>query len=857
MNGGVTLLKFIFSSWKRKKRRMGLLIVGMVVISIGLSSLTALTTKNKGTVDEVLKKNWHAQYHILVVPADENLVKKGNELPANYLNNIHGGITMKQYNQLKAMDAISVAAPIANLGFLSYDVMFKQIDLKDLDKDSVYRITLNMNTTNGMQTFNHKVNYYLTTDGMLSTVPLFSKGGLWASGYLQLNAIDPVEEAKLVGLNNAMISKGTSHYFGANDKVNVIVGENQKNYQFPVITSSNVLKNTTYTYTLSKLNLNLSSEDKEKAAFVKIQHDGLKYLDSLNGKAQKKYMNNNEKVYRQFLGKLTNGQFASKDTNNKNIQIQFGSTLIQPGKVTYKKVPSPYPKQWTISYEVVPINSSKLGGIYQYGSYRDLILSSDQGKYITPQWIGIFEPQKLSISKNPLTKLPMGNYQSPESLLKLDEHGKPLNPPQSIYPTDNPSGFLLQPPSALTTIDAASQILGDKPISAIRIKVKGVKELNDASQTKLEKLAKKVKDVTGLNTLITLGSSPEPVLIHIPPTKRTPGLGWAAMPWIHLGASYSIYKNTKVGFSGILAIMTLVAMIYVLSTQFIHYLVRKKEFAVLLSIGWRPVNLVKLIITESIIFGAVSSVLSAGITGFLLNYWHHDSGIAFMIVGFMALVIYLLGSLIPCFLVYRISPMESMKTGETRSNGQRFITTKGIVMLAVNHLLGRLPRYALSMFSMIVPTVLLGFYLFVTFQLKGILHTSWLGQYAELQIGLAHFISLMITLMITMLTISEIMWQNINERRSEIALFKAIGWRNKTVRQLIIFEACGLGFVSGLISLLISTGAILFIYHQINFSSVIILLITAIVPIIVAIISALIPAEAAVRVSIQTQLKEQ
>jgi len=73
-----------------------------------------------------------------------------------------------------------------------------------------------------------------------------------------------------------------------------------------------------------------------------------------------------------------------------------------------------------------------------------------------------------------------------------------------MLPVNNDRGFLTRPPLVLTTLEAAAAIIGEKPISAIRVNVSGVDELNEESEAKLQAIAKEIEEKTGLITDVTL-----------------------------------------------------------------------------------------------------------------------------------------------------------------------------------------------------------------------------------------------------------------------------------------------------------------------------------------------------------------
>src|SRR5699024_6223271 len=337
-------------------------------------------------------------------------------------------------------------------------------------------------------------------------------------------------------------------------------------------------------------------------------------------------------------------------------------------------------------------------------------------------------------------------------------------------------------------------------ISAIRIKVDGVDDLSEESQAKVEQVAEEIERETGLITDIILGSSPQPTLVHVPSINDTEELGWVEQPWINIGASISIFRDTKIGFSGLVLSVMAVAGIYVWASSLVSLLAKRKEFAVLLSVGWRPSQLGRLLFTESLILGLLVAIVAWMILGFVyLTEGATIDPIRFVLTGLFGLAVYLLGAIIPAFIARNIKPYEAMRTGEISKTSNRLARTRGIFSMALNHFIGKWKRSLLSVVAIALPTSLLAVFLFITFHLQGVMFTTWLGEYVALEVGPVHYIAIIVALVIAILTTAEMMWQNIAERQEEIALLKAVGRNNMNVRMLMWLE----GLLSGLFAAII------------------------------------------------------
>ncbi len=76
------------------------------------------------------------------------------------------------------------------------------------------------------------------------------------------------------------------------------------------------------------------------------------------------------------------------------------------------------------------------------------------------------------------------------------------------------------------------------------------------------------------------------------------------------------------------------------------------------------------------------------------------------------------------------------------------------------------------------------------------LYATWLGEYVALEVGTMHYVAMGVALLIAILTTTEILWQNVNERRSQLAVLKATGWQDGLIRRLVLLE----GLLTGLLA---------------------------------------------------------
>ncbi|WP_188454041.1 ABC transporter permease [Virgibacillus oceani] len=861
------MIRFIWKNWWRHKERFLLLLIGALIVSSGLSYLVGLSQSNKGTVVDSLQKRWNASYHIVVRPPDSRSVtEEKGLLEPNYLSGLTGGITLEQYETIKDVTNVDVAAPISMIGYTMYIVDHKTIQHT---YDGIYKKTFTITTDTGPKVQKRKSHYFYPIGGGIDIktvgieiqkkLGLLPGGGKLSAGVnVLLAAIDPEAEARLVGLDEAVIDLGDSRYFRENDESSSITGSGEtpwKTTRLPILMTNKEYVDKTYEYEIARLDLPFDFDTAQETLDKIKENGGEDFLETIPTVEKNVYSINSQELYEQFIESITGIDLTSKEPLTEISEVE--STLLlreKPSPLTYNTVTSPFFDRWPYAYEVEPyIVKSDGEDALRDETYRPIkLFSQDFAKLprITPYWIGFFDPGKLNISLDPLTELPMETYRPASANLVLDAEEQPVNPPVKLKPVDESFSFLTKSPSMLTTIDAAAEILGDKPISAIRIKVEGVTDVSEQSQAVLEKAANEIETKTGLITDITLGSSPQPTLTHIPAVNGEEELGWFEQPWVKIGSTFTIFNETKVGFSGVIASVIGVAVVYVFASNIVSLLARRKEFAVLLAVGWRPSQLSKMIVVEALLLGSFTALIAWLMLGLVHVAQGTDTSmLRVLLIGLFGLSIYGLGSIIPAFLARRIAPYETMRTGEITRSSHRLWRTKGVISLAVSYLLGKMKRSSLSIIAIALPTSLLSFFIFITFRLQGVMYTTWLGQYVSLEVGPSHYLAMGVSLLIAILTTAEIMWQNVSERSSEIALLKAIGWQDESIRWLILLEGIFSGIIAGVLGLSISLSIVWGMYQEFPLEHLGFMLVTGVVPIIAGILGAILPTARAVRVS--------
>jgi len=118
------MVRALWSQLQHRRGRAAAVATGILVASVSFSLLTATTTTSTAEVQGTVARNLRPAYDILVRPpgsitgleASQGLVRN------NYLSGIFGGITLKQYAEVKQIPGVQLAAPIAMVGYFLVSV---------------------------------------------------------------------------------------------------------------------------------------------------------------------------------------------------------------------------------------------------------------------------------------------------------------------------------------------------------------------------------------------------------------------------------------------------------------------------------------------------------------------------------------------------------------------------------------------------------------------------------------------------------------------------------------------------------------------------------------------------------------
>lgn len=809
--------------------RIALMLVGALVMSSGLVYLLTLQDVMRTSVEQGVEKSWRASYDILVRPPTSvtDLERKYDLLEPNALVALAGGITVEQWEDIKRLEDVEIAAPIASVGLTD---VFYLVPWGRLDSPGLYRVTETVRVDDGLggkpASFVSYVYRGADAGGytQAESRQLLGAGiSDWGSpgkilatpssgGLVSVAAIDPEQEAKLVGLDESVV---WGRSLAASDSSKGFTSSVGYTTEIPVLASDIPYIRESCSITVEKLPV---PSDNLPAYLT--SRGGAAYLKTLSGEIEERRSLSPEQLHAIRLDALGRGR------NEVNSSQPLFSV---PGPAVYREIAAnDLREKWPTILEVVPQGATAFvpdsGPVEGWVSWRQTPPQASSAR-VGLRIVGLFDPAKLKMTIDPTNELPMETYRSPTAIQRLDENKNPVQPPPLILPTDVAHGLFTGPPILLTTIQAVESLRGGAPIAAIRVRVRGVSEATEESQRKLEKVAAEITKKTGLRAEITAGSSPRRVLIHVPGWEgdveakslaqmragaagatvhlSIPGQGYLEQPWVQKGAGIGLIRETRVGKSLLVFAILVTGILFVLANTFISAEGWRKEASLLAGLGARPRSILALVIGESLLFAAVVTVVGLLLLAATSGIWSDTVSRVLAIVG-LPMLVYGLGSVPGALALVRTPPSQGLRSAGTDSYTPRFAcgpTVPGQVLA----LLGTRPwRSLLSVAALAMPATLAGAFTYISLRLRGELFLTWLGHSLTMRIGPAHYLTLFLVGAIAVISTVDLIWVEIEERSREFALLGALGVPPSAVRLAISGEGALLGLCGGVIGAVVA-----------------------------------------------------
>ena len=828
-----------------KSRRMVLLGLGLFFVTLAIILIGTLSKSANLLVEKELEKYWRTTYDILVRPANSQskIEKKHNLLEANYLSQISGGISYDQHKTIAAIPGIDVAAPVAFLTYIQGDLSFASQFTKP-DSDGVYLYESVVTADNGIedQEQTTSVYYYfgpahsarIDNNQIKVNQPLHTVA---IPVSLPLAAIDPYQEARLVNLDRAI--KEGKYLTGEEpvflDTLISPFGETARVQDVPVLINITPYISFIHVNRLSRV---LLPPDVRSLDTI-LDRGGAEYLNTLPTETIDEERIDSTEAYPRLVKNLMH----PSNPGNVTEHYSLDNNSYRPVARRYQEITPPFTYDG-LALEVLPYSSPD-----GYSKQGELIFNLKA--------YGIFNVEEIPQSPD-VNRVPLEVYQPPDMVLRYDQNGQAITP-RRVLPTFylGPRSQVLSPPLMLTTLEAARLITNDECaqcISAIRVRVTLENCLGDyltcpltpQNQRKIETIASEIARLTDLSVDVMVGSSPMPVLVHIP------DVGYAEEQWIQKNVTVSYKEKVQTGHLLMLGTLLGIGGLFVLDLTWAEVVVRRRTIALQKAFGWRSSTV--FLQTQGHIFltGMIGTVLGSLLAWGLSSIfrWFTLSPATIWEVPLLIGGLTLIGGLYPAWLAVQIPPATGVRRGKVTSYPKTplLLPTGGLSMIVWKGLLRRWSRTALGALTAALSAALLVLMLAVTVDRQGAMTGTLLGEFILVRIEGYHYTIAGLGFGLATLSLANSMLAGVMERRREIGVLKATGWKTGSVARLFLYEGVLVGVLGGVVGVAIGLGVFIGLYETASWGLVWIAMMGVVLPAVVGLLAAFYPARIAARV---------
>ena len=414
--------------------------------------------------------------------------------------------------------------------------------------------------------------------------------------------------------------------------------------------------------------------------------------------------------------------------------------------------------------------------------------------------IGSFDPARLP-NYSPLSQVPLETYRAPQAQAG-DAATAAVLGGQPLRPDLNPAGYLQSPPYLLTTLASVPAFTSpgaftgaataNAPVSVIRVRVADVTGSDPVSREKVRLVAESITKATGLDVDITIGSSPAPQLVNLPPsTPGSPAL-LVKESWVKKGVvaviTAAIDRKSLLLFLLVLAASALSVAITANATV----RARRTELAVLSCLGWRRRAIFTSVTVELVTLGLVAGIVGAALalpSAYLLGVEYPLPRALLAVPAAVGLCF--LAGLAPAVTAARTAPLDAVTSPV--STGRWHRPARTVTAIAAASVLRR-PGRALAAAAAIALgaaslTVMLG----VLTAFNGAVVGTLLGDAVSLQVRTPDIVAAALIALLGLAALADVMLLDAREQAPVYAVLQASGWTHRTINRLVTTQAALIG----------------------------------------------------------------
>jgi hypothetical protein len=602
---------------------------------------------------------------------------------------------------------------------------------------------------------------------------------------IPMAAVDPEQEARLIGLDHAV---SVGRYFGANEPAVRNQDFGGDNRVLPTIFAS-------------------SSFFDEQLVAVPERLDGdgdpsgltLAALDAAPAMPGEPITTSIDDAYRRMI---VSDPFRQP--------VQYALTAGPP-EYAVRADGTVTPRDVATSGAAATYNASWLFGDV---SFRNLDMRTVTGGHgsVRLSQVGTFDPARID-QVDPLARVPLETYQPPE-VYGADPRSAELLGGRPLRPNSNIGGYLGTPPLAITSLAAALDApailpMPHAPISAIRLRIAGVTSADTAAMARVSGIAQRIRDLTGLDVDVTLGSSATPRVLEL--TSGAFGRPDLLLQegWSRKGVASLVISAVESRSALLLGLILIVSGLFLANAAYSAVQARRREFAVLSCLGWSRSRLMLLVLGETALVGALAGATAAALAmpiGLLAGL-EVPLPAALLAVP-VSVGVAILAGVGPAMRAAGTHPGPGLVLATAPTRRIRHRSTIAGLALAQTV---RAPWRGLAGIAALALGVSA---LTVLAAVNGIFHqaltgtATLLGDTVLTRVALVDRLAVVVIVLLGGLAVADVLFVNVRERAAEFASLQAVGWSAGDAARLVMWEGLVLGVAGSLLGALVGLGVV-------------------------------------------------
>lgn len=863
--------RFVARQFHVRRIRVLMLGVAIVVAATSFTLLVSATRASKAQLRGTVESNYRAAYDVLVRPRGSAtpLERQARLVRPNYLSGLFGGITLGEYERIKRLPGIEVAAPIANIGYILPLFRFP-ISIERLvsdQPDQLYSLTASFSAQRGLSRYPAPWRggfvYYTTRHRFLRTNEISrvrpgagpisdrlqptcrigsqpTSTGPFGRGYygldcysrrspgegsddpewiqadvekgfvgsvasvefpILISAIDPVEEARLVGLEDAVVA---GRYLSERDGPTLRQADGFFQVtSIPVLAADRTFIDERLVVEVRQLQI---PGGIDVGSVLSAPRNSMRPLSFLSGLPRIKVGTLSYRfgtIYKRLLEYLSAPRGAAFD------KYWLG------GPVGYRRLAGDLLSPRPVRNPVTIWRSNYYSSGYEQAShenrdlqFRRLVPYFGNNRFVggalaTPTLlvVGRYDPSRIR-GFSRLSQVPLETYYPPE-LDPADRRSSRLLHDEPLRPTQNIGDYIQQPPLLLTTLRGLDAFLDKRrfsgrarpaPIAAIRVRVKDVAGPDEVSQARVRAVAERIHETTGLQVDITVGSSPHPLTIQLPKGRFGRPVLMLREGWSKKGVSLSFLKALDRKEAALFLLIPLIGGFYLASGALAAVRTRRIEIGTLLTLGWPSRAVFTVVLGEIAVVGLVAGVVGVLLALVIGTIAAVNVPVAATLLVLPVAVSLALGAgVLPAWQASRGTPLDAVRPAVSATRRGRRRRVRGVSSLTLLNVTRARGRVLVPIGGLIVGVAALTLLVAIERGFRGSVVGTVLGNALSVQVRRADFFAVGITIALAAFSVADVLYLNLRERAPELASLRTVGWSDRHLALLVAVEAALIG----------------------------------------------------------------